>query len=200
MRRWLWGGVPLLLLVLLKAAAAEAAAPQDMVKKILEEVMAIQTDPALEGEGHRAARAAAIRRVIQRSFDFPYMARTALEGAYEGLRPDRRQEFTQVFSTLFQASYTDMVLKFMKKETVKYDAETLEGSRARVKTTLVRTNETIPVEYLLHQQGGGWLLYDVIVDGVSILGNYQRQFTQVIRSKSYDFLLDRMKTQIKALP
>uniref|UniRef100_A0A7V4LCQ0 ABC transporter substrate-binding protein n=1 Tax=Desulfobacca acetoxidans TaxID=60893 RepID=A0A7V4LCQ0_9BACT len=200
MKPWLQGFSLGMLLVALTVASGGAAAPQDLVKNILEEVMAIQTNPALEGEAHQAARAAAIRRVIQRNFDFPYMAQAALEGAYQGLSPGQRQEFTQVFSTLFQASYTDLVLKFLKKETVKYDAETLEGPRARVKTTLVRTNETIPVEYLLHQKGGGWLLYDVIVDGVSILGNYQRQFTQVVRTKSFEFLLDRMKTQIKALP
>lgn len=184
----------------LLATPALTAAPKEVVKGILDEVMAIQSNPALEGPARQADRAQAIRQIIQRSFDFPSMAQSALGDAYGRLNPGARQEFARVFSALFQASYTDMVLRFMKKEAVKYDQESREGGRARVKTTLLRPNETIPVEYLLHQKGGSWLLYDVIVDGVSIVDNYQRQFSQVIQTKSFDFLLDRMKTQLKSLP
>jgi phospholipid transport system substrate-binding protein len=63
----------------------------------------------------------------------------------------------------------------------------------------VRTNETIPVDYLMRAAAQGWLLYDVIVDGVSILDNYRSQFAQVIRSQSFESLLNKMKTQRRAV-
>ena len=72
-------------------------------------------------------------------------------------------------------------------------------ARIRVYTTLIRANETIPVDYLLRRSGHGWILYDVIVDGVSILENYKTQFAQVIRTHSFDYLLNRMKAQKKAI-
>jgi len=184
----------------LAAAPALGATPSAVVKGILEEVLAIQNNPALNGQNHEAARAQAIRQVIQRSFDFPFMAQGSLGSAYSNLGPGQRQEFTQVFSALFQSSYTNLVLQFLKQETVKYGQESQDSGGVRVKTTLVRTNDSIPVDYLLHQKGGNWLLIDVVVDGVSILEKYKTGFAQEIRARSFDSLLAKMKTQLKALP
>ena len=105
----------------------------------------------------------------------------------------------RTFGYLFQYSYTRLVLNFLKKENIQYGQERLEGDRARVDTTIVRTNENIPVTYLMHTAPQGWILYDVIVDGVSILQNYKTQFAQVIRTKSYRFLLDKMEEQRRAI-
>jgi phospholipid transport system substrate-binding protein len=183
----------------LAVTPALGAAPTAFVKGIMDEVMAIQNNPALESAAKENERAQAIRKVIQRNFDFPYMAQDALGPAFERLNPAQRQEFTGVFSSLFQASYTNMVLRFLKKETVKYGKETLTGNRARVDTNLVRANDTIKVEYLLHQKGGGWLLYDVVVDGVSILDKYKSGFAREVQGGSIDSLLEKMKTQLKSL-
>jgi phospholipid transport system substrate-binding protein len=92
-----------------------------------------------------------------------------------------------------------MVLKFLQKENITYNRESKEGSKARVDTTIVRPNESIPVTYMMHQSGGGWLLYDVNVDGVSILNNYRTQFSQAIKTKGFGFLLERMKKQRQAI-
>ena len=66
-------------------------------------------------------------------------------------------------------------------------------------TAIVRTNENIPVTYLMHTAPQGWILYDVIVDGVSILQNYKTQFAQVIRTKGFEFLLNKMQEQRRAI-
>ncbi len=161
--------------------------------------MAIQTDPALAGPAHEAQRGQLIHQVIEKSFDFQEMARDALGSAYGQISGGQRQEFTTTFSYLFQDSYTRMVLKFLLKENITYNRESREDGKARVDTTIVRPNESIPVAYMMHQTGGGWLLYDVNVDGVSILNNYRTQFSQVIRTKGFGFLLERMKSQRQAI-
>jgi phospholipid transport system substrate-binding protein len=188
----------ILAVLCLLAAPALAATPTAFVKGILDQVIAIQNDPALAGEGHKPERARAIRRVIEKNFDFPLMARNSLGPEYGRLSSAKRQEFVRVFGYLFQESYTRMVLDFLKKETIKYEKERRQGRDYRVYTIMVRTNETIPVDYLVRPQGPGWLLYDVIVDGVSILDNYQRQFARVIKSHSFEFLLNKMKIQMRA--
>lgn len=188
-----------LLVVCLLASAAWAETPTAFVKGVLNRVIAIQTNPAQSGPEHRAARAQTIRRVIQKSFDFPLMARNSLGSVYDRLPAGKRRDFTATFGYLFQDSYTRMVLDFLKRETIHYGKQTMEGANARVDTKLIRTNETIPVDYMMRPQGNSWLLYDVIVDGVSILDNYKRQFALVIRTNSFDFLLKKMKTQMRAL-
>jgi phospholipid transport system substrate-binding protein len=188
-----------LIVFCLGASSAFAETPTAFVKGILHKVISVQNDPALAGAGHKADRARAIRQVIQRSFDFTRMAQNSLGPEYGRLSASQRQEFVSTFSVLFQDSYTRLVLDFLKKETIKYDRESREGRNARVNTIMIRTNETIPVDYMLRPQGQGWLLYDVIVDGVSILDNYQRQFAQVIRTNSFQFLLNKMKLQARSL-
>jgi phospholipid transport system substrate-binding protein len=157
--------------------------------------MGLQNDPAQSPQ----ARSQAIHRIIERNFDFALMAKDSLGPAYERLSGGQRQEFTQTFSYLFQDSYARLVLNFLKKENIQYGRELPQGDKARVDTAIVRTNENIPVTYLMHTAPQGWILYDVMVDGVSILQNYKTQFAQVIRTKSFEFLLNKMQEQRRAI-
>lgn len=174
---------------------AQAQTPTAYVRGILDQVMGLQNDPALSTQG----RSQAIQKIIERNFDFAMMAKDSLGPAHERLSGGQRQEFTQTFSYLFRDSYTRLVLNFLKKENIQYGKETTTGDKARVETAIVRTNETIPVTYLMHTAPQGWVLFDVIVDGVSILQNYKTQFAQVIRTKSFEFLLNKMQEQRRAI-
>jgi len=174
---------------------ALAQTPTAYVRGILDQVMSLQNDPAQSTQ----ARSQAIHKIIERNFDFALMARDSLGPAYERLSGGQRQEFTNTFSYLFQDSYTRLVLNFLKKENIQYGREVPQGDKARVETAIVRTNENIPVTYLMHTAPQGWILYDVIVDGVSILQNYKTQFAQVIHTKSFEVLLKKMQDQRRAI-
>jgi phospholipid transport system substrate-binding protein len=174
---------------------ALAGAPTDYVRGILDQVMGLQNNPSLSAQ----ARSQAIHQIIERNFDFALMAKDSLGSTYERLSGGQRQEFTRTFSYLFQDSYTRLVINFLKKENIQYGRELPEGDKARVDTAIVRTNENIPVTYLMHKAPQGWILYDVTVDGVSILQNYKTKFAQTIRTNSFDFLLKRMQEQRQAI-
>lgn len=192
---WIW----IVSLALIAASAwprpALAETPTGYVRGILDQVMALQTDPAQSTQ----TRSQAIRRIIERNFDFGLMAKESLGPAYDRLSGAQRQQFTQTFSYLFQDSYTRLVINFLKQENIQYGKETTTGTKARVETAIVRTNENIPVTYLMHTAPQGWVLYDVIVDGVSILQNYKTQFAQVILTQSFEFLLNKMQEQRRAI-
>jgi phospholipid transport system substrate-binding protein len=193
--RWIW----ILSLALVAfwglARPALAGTPTAYVRGILDQVMGLQNDAALSTQ----ARAQAIHKIIERNFDFALMAKDSLGSTYERLSGSQRQEFTRTFSYLFQDSYTRLVINFLKKENIQYGRELPEGNKARVDTAIVRTNENIPVTYLMHTASQGWILYDVIVDGVSILQNYKTQFAQVMRAKSFELLLSKMQEQRRAM-
>ncbi|HZE20887.1 MAG TPA: ABC transporter substrate-binding protein [Desulfobaccales bacterium] len=157
--------------------------------------MAIQNNPNLDHQ----VRAREIHQIIATNFDFASMARDSLGPTYDRLSPGERQQFMQTFSYLFQDSYTRLVINFLKNENIKYGRASQENNHAKVDTTIVRTNESIPVTYMMHRASGGWILHDVIVDGVSILANYKSQFARVIETKSFRYLLDKMEEQRRAI-
>ncbi len=184
-----------LLAIWISALPAAAESPTAFVRGILDKTMAVQNDASLDAK----ARSRAIHQVIAQSFDFPMMAKDTLGATYGQISAGQRQQFTHTFDYLFQDSYSRLVLNFLKRENIRYGQERQEGGgKARVDTSIVRTNDTIPVTYLMHSTSGGWLLYDVVVDGVSILENYRNEFGRVIRSNSFGFLLKRMEEQRRA--
>lgn len=169
----------------------------DRVRLVLNRAMEVQTRQDLQGEAGRAERARLIRQIISENFLSVQMARESLGDHWDGLKLEQRQEFQELFVDLFQDSYTRMVLNFLRRETVDYLGESHQGGRVKVRTKILRTNEHIPVDYVLTKKGR-WFMVDVVIDGVSIVQNYQTRFGQVITSQSFDYLLKQMRLQSRA--
>jgi phospholipid transport system substrate-binding protein len=178
-------------------AAAQGSTQE--VKIILEQAMDIQSRPELEGPAGRPERARLIRGIIERSFLAQDMARDSLKDHWSKLNNKQQVEFKDLFTDLFQDSYTRMVLNYLRKETVEYLGETNENGRLRVRTKIMRVNEHIPVDYTVVQRNGRWSILDVEIDGVSIVGNYQNQFRRVIQTQSFDDLVKKMRIQSQAI-
>jgi len=180
-------------------AQGAASGPVDHVRSILNQVMAIQTNPGMEGSAHREERKKAIKAIILKNFDVNRMAKDSLGDSWQKLDDKQQAEFTSIFRDLFQDSYTRLVLDFLKKEKIRYLPEEEKDGEPLVKTIILRPNENIPVDYLLEKIKGSWLVCDVSIDGVSIVGKYQSSFNRVIKSTSYDNLLEKMRIQQKAI-
>jgi phospholipid transport system substrate-binding protein len=168
------------------------------VRAVLTKAMDIQTRQDLEGAEHRKERAQLVRKLIADNFDSAEMARESLGGYWEKLSASQRSQYQDLFTGLFQDSYTRMVLNFLKKETVEYPDESPQGKGVKVRTVIMRTNEHIPVDYLLDQKNHKWLIRDVIIDEVSVVENYRNTFSRVIRSQSFETLMQKMRIQKKA--
>ena len=168
------------------------------VKAVLEKVMEIQTRAELEGTEHRKERSALIRKVMADNFAAREMAKETLGENWDKLSAKQREMYQDLFTGLFQDSYTRMVLNFLKRETVEYREEIPEGKDVKVGTVIMRTNEHIPVDYILQTKGQRWYIRDAIVDGVSIVENYRDAFGKVIRTQGFETLIQKMTIQKKA--
>jgi phospholipid transport system substrate-binding protein len=169
------------------------------VKAILEEAMDIQNRADLQGPEHKSERFQATRQLIAANFLTEWMARESLQGHWESVTEEERTEFQEIFTYLFQESYTTMVLNFLKEETIEYSAEEAKNGKVEVRTVIMRANEHIPVDYYVVQEDKGWFIDDVVIDGVSIVGNYRNAFNRVIVNESFEGLLKRMRIQKQAI-
>jgi len=179
-------------------ASCEPGPATDSVRSMLEEVMKIQNNQGLAGNEMKNTRRELIRKVILKNFDFGGMATEALgPEQWKALTGSQRSEFRSVFQDLFLDSYSRLVLDFLRKEKIEYGSEDNSGGKTIVKTAIQRLGDRIPVDYLLADMDSGWLVSDVTIDGVSIVQNYRKSFSRVIRQESFSGLLKKMRLQQK---
>ncbi len=185
-------------LLMAQTPAAEASMPTGKVQTMLKEVMAVQNNPGLKGQKFRAQRLAALKKIFTESFCYEAMAKQVLGPHWAKLTKPEQSEFKTLFQNLFQQSYALLVMDFFKDEKVVYKGEEMKTDQACVKTVFLRLNHEIPVDYSLTRVRGKWLISDISVDGVSMMGSYQRAFSQVIQRESYKSLIQKLHFQQKA--
>ena len=134
-----------------------------------------------------------VRRIADEIFDFGETAKRSLGRHWQARTPAEREEFVQLFSDLLERSYISKIELF-NGERVNYTGETIDGDVATVRTRLLTKQSTeIPVDYRMLRRGERWLVYDVIIEGVSLIANYRTQFNEIIQTSSYPELIKKMK-------
>ena len=172
---------------------AWAGVPTEQLRGSVDRVIQILEDPKLRAESSAAERRAAIRKEAESIFDFTETAKRALGQHWKSLNPSQQQEFVSLFEDLLERAYVIKMEKY-SGEKVTYLGDTVDGDVATVKTKFTTKQGTeIPVDYRLLRRGDRWLVYDVFVEGVSLVANYRTQFDRIMRTGSYDELVRRMK-------
>ena len=120
------------------------------------------------------------------------MSKRALGAPWHGLSDQDKQEFVALFQTLLTNSYADKVESY-SGEGVLYLNERTEKDYAEVRTKVLSGKTQIPLDYRLINRANDWRVYDVVVDGVSLVNNYRGQFTKILRASSYADLVDQLR-------
>ncbi len=195
---WLWRGATALAAVgFLALPGAAWATPSDDLKATTDRIIKIVTDPSLKPQSKMKERRAEIRRTVGERFNFREMAQRSLATHWRELTPQQQQDFVALFTDLLEKSYVDKLEGF-SDEKILYLGEQIEQETATVKTKIVtKKNVEIPIDYKLLNRGGKWEVYDVIIEGVSLINNYRVQFNKIIRTKSYPELVRLMKIKLE---
>jgi phospholipid transport system substrate-binding protein len=151
----------------------------------------------LQGADQQAERQKRLRALSDQTFDWQSMAQRALAVHWRGLKPEQQQEFAGLFRDLVERTYfARLETATQEKQDIQYVGEQVDGSRATVKTSvLTKRRQVVPIEYRLQKSGGRWRIYDVLVEGISLVNNYRSQFNQIISSSSYEALVQKMKSR-----
>jgi phospholipid transport system substrate-binding protein len=176
------------------AAPALAGPPTDAVRGTVDEVIRILQDPALKATAQKQRRRQLVKQTVDQRFDYEEMAKRSLPN-WNKLSAAQRREFVSLFAELLEASYADKLMKY-SGEKVAYVGESVDRDRAEVRTMLLRRNDRIPMNYRLLNTSG-WMVYDVVIEGVSLVSNYRSQFTRVISESSYAELVRRLRTKVE---
>ena len=184
----------LILTLMVITGLAWATSPGDVVKSTVDEVIRLLNNPGLKVPEQKKRILQQVKQVVDRRFDYEEMAKRSLPN-WNQLNATQRREFVSLFSELLATSYADKLAKY-SGEKVTYQGDRVEGDLAEVTTMLVRTNDRIPINYRLINKSD-WVVYDVIIEGVSLVNNYRSQFTRVIGESSYSELVRRLQAKVE---
>src|SRR5262249_197812 len=178
---------------------AKAGAPTDSLKQTVDQVVKTLSDPALKEKPH--VRPPAVPNTTHTTLPYPNTPPRRPRGEHwNGRTPEQQQEFVKLFADILDRSYVSKI-DLYQGERVQYTGETIDGSDATVKTMIAAKNNTdIPVDYRMHVKNGRWVVYDVIIEGVSLVSNYRTQFNKIIQTESYDALVQRLRAKDAAEP
>jgi phospholipid transport system substrate-binding protein len=191
-------GVAAVMFMALLAAPVpvRAGEPTAQIQHAIEQGIAVVKNPDLAGKGMQAERRARLREAVAPSFDFREMAKRSLGIYWKDRSPSERDEFTRLFQDLLENSYAGKIESY-QGEKILYGKETVDPPYAVVRTGIVRkSGEEIPVNYMLLLEGNRWRIYDVVIEGISLVNNYRSQFGSILQKSSFQELMRKLRATI----
>jgi phospholipid transport system substrate-binding protein len=184
--------IPLVaVLVLAPGPGAWAGPPTDQLRTYTDQVLKILQNPSMTLPDRREA----VRHLAEEVFDVTETAKRALGQHWQQRTPAEQDEFVKLFANLLEQTYIARIDEF-GGEKLTYVSEQIDGDRAIVRAKITTKNGTdVPVESRVLLKGNRWLIYDILIENLSLISNYRAQFDRVIRTASYDELVKRLKTK-----
>ena len=174
------------------AAQVWAGAPTDQARQYTDQVVKVLQEPALKP----TERQAAVRKVAIEIFDVVETARRALGRHWQARTLTEREEFSRLFSELLESTYISKI-DLYGGEQLKYVGESIDGDFAIVRATILRRQGAdVPVDARMLRRGERWYIYDIGVQGISLVNNYRSQFDRIIQTSSYDELVRRLRAKL----
>ncbi|GAU08697.1 MlaC/ttg2D family ABC transporter substrate-binding protein [Desulfoplanes formicivorans] len=184
-------------LLTLSTPLGAATGPMEHVKTHVEQALFILTDPQYKNEANLTKQEEMLVLVGEQLFDFNDVTRLAVGRYWKSFSSEQRHQFRDLFAQLLQKIYMDKVRAY-KGEPVVFDKEImLSSTKARVNTHILWNDKEVPLDYMLRFKHDQWRVYDVIVEGVSLVKNYRSQFSSILSKNPPDVLLEQVRKKIE---
>lgn len=184
----------MVLLALWGAAHVAADSVTDRLRPEIERVLQTLDDPTLKPAAKAIERRQVLREVTGGLFDWAEMAQRALGPHWDARSEAERAEFSELFRGLVERAYLAKIERY-GGEKIAYAGESVDGEQATVRTRVVMRRGDVSIDYRLSARGDRWLIYDVVVDGISLTANYRTQFNEVMTKSSYRELVKLMRAR-----
>ena len=191
LKNFLFRILVLLLLIFGLVAPSVAGEPTDHIRKTTDKMITILNDPVLKNNVEE--RRKMLRNAVNERFDWREMAQRSLADHWKSRTEEEKKEFVPLFTDLLESAYMNRIENY-SGDKVNYDDEKVKGDYSLVKVTIYTDKQVeIPVVYKMKKKGQEWMIYDVSIEGVSLVKNYRQQFDSVILSSSYQGLVEKLK-------
>lgn len=175
------------------------AGPTDQVKPTLDRILEVLSDTGLKGDNNRVERRTKIMSIIKTRFDFQEMSKRVLgKTTWQEISDGDRDHFTSLMTKLLENVYIGKLESYSGQQ-IDYTGEKIKKNKALVSTTIENNGEKIPLHYILLNTQSNWMVYDINIDGVSLIKNYRQQFKSVLKRDKFSGLVKELEKMNKEL-
>lgn len=178
--------------LLANPALSAPVTPLEEVRTTVDAVLALLRDKSLDPDLRRTR----VTQLVRSRFDFTSMSQRILATHWRSASPQEQQRFVALFSDLLEANYTSKIEAYTN-EVVQYRGEQIIGDRASIDTSIITASAEIPIAYRLQRAGDHWLVYDVVIEGVSFVSNYRSTYGEIVRREGMSGLLRQMEEKLQ---
>lgn len=178
----------LLLAFCFSGSLSASTGPTDQLRPTLNGLTAILANPELQGDKNKAERRTKIMASIKTGFNFREMSKRILGRSWKDISDADKDYFTELMTKLLENVYIGK-LEGYSGQTVGYVDERIKGKRAQVSTLIEDDGIKIPVHYIMTLTGQKWMVYDINIEGVSLVRNYKEQFKSILRTEKFEGLI-----------
>jgi phospholipid transport system substrate-binding protein len=177
--------------------AARGGEPTDQIRGAIDRGLEIVKRPDLKGDAKKVERRALFRKELFPYFNFEEMSRRSLGIHWRNRTPQERQEFVKVFQELLENSYAGKIEGYSGEKFV-FGKEALDPPYAEVRTKIVTPGgEEYSVNYRLLKDGDRWRIYDIVIEGVSLVNNYRAQFSDLLDRYSFGDMMKKLQETVR---
>jgi phospholipid transport system substrate-binding protein len=186
-------GVVLLVMFVLSAGPVLASPAQDQLKLSIEAILAVLRTPGLKGDAQKQKRREALGTLVEERFDFGKMSQLSLGRHWKERTKSEKSEFVTLFSRLLKDTYITKIEAYTDEKVV-FLRDRVEKKKAQVNTKIITKTVEIPINYrMFTRKNDKWRVYDLVIEGVSLIGNYRSQFRQMLEKDSFETLMGKLK-------
>jgi phospholipid transport system substrate-binding protein len=171
-----------------------AGTPIEIIQEEVGKLIAV-----LKAEIPREKKEKKIWSIADGIFDYTQLSKRTLARNWRSFSPDQRKEFTRLFSKLLGEVYLDRIMAYRDEKVVFEKQEMFSNDTAEVFTRVIARSKEVPIRYRMTLRNGNWKIYDVVVEGVSLVGNYRSQFKQILLNASPEDLLETLRKKVEKM-
>ena len=201
LRNAFWSIVAVNVLMFSAPAWATNDSPTELLRSAINRARAVLENPAYQGKERHQQRIEKVKETLISLFDSQEIAKRTLGIYWKDRTEAERQEFIEVFTALVEKTYASSLDRYRKDFQVLFDQERIEGDFAEVDSRIIDPTQqrAFSLNYHLHKVNGKWLVYDVVIENVSLVRNYRNQFHRILGKQSYADLVATIRTKIQQL-
>lgn len=183
-------------LSLILPVSAFAGVPLETVKGHADKLLEVLRDPSLKPESAKKAKKDKIRAISEEMFDFTELSKRTLAQNWSKLSPEQQREFVGLFTSLLENTYTNKIMSYTDEKIVFTKEVPLTEKTVEVQSTAVRKTGEVPIYYRVAMKDDSWRVYDVVVEGVSLINNYRSQFRELLSNKPPESMLETLRKKV----